>query len=130
MTNDGSMQAYLAAKYMSGPKADAILAHSSSSAPKKKKRKAPHASSTTASGSSMIKDDDLMGWSNHGKDAEDEDDMMTDAVVAEDRAFKKRQRVQEAEGSGWATVRDGERAPSPPVASSPFVLCEDLDTDR
>lgn len=115
MTNN-SMQAYLAAKYMSGPKADAILAHSSSG-PSKKKRKAPQSSSAKASGSSMIKDDDVMGWAENGKAGEDEDDIMTDAVIAEDRGFKKRQRTEGAESSGWAVVREGDREPSPPPAA-------------
>ncbi|TFY53627.1 hypothetical protein EVJ58_g9349 [Rhodofomes roseus] len=88
------MKAYLAAKYMSGPKADAILSRSSASAPKKKKRKAGTAASSKAGSS---KDD------------------VAEAVVAEDRGFKKRQRTDE--GSGWAAVREGEhREESPPLA--------------
>ncbi|KAH9938230.1 Pre-mRNA-splicing factor of RES complex-domain-containing protein [Fomitopsis serialis] len=107
------MQAYLAAKYMSGPKADAIL--SRTSAPKKKKRKAGTAASSKAgsSGASFIKDHDVLGWDSYREADEDE---VADAVVAEDRGFKKRQRMDEA--SGWATVREGEqREESPPPAA-------------
>ena len=45
-------QAYLAAKYMSGPKADAIL----SKVGKKKKRKAPAANAPTPSGGVVVHD--------------------------------------------------------------------------
>ena len=85
------MKAYLAEKYMSGPKADAIL--SKVNPPKKKKRKATAASAST----SFIKDDDLTGWGNVPKDG-DEDEDMADAVVAEDRRFKKRQRTDADSG--------------------------------
>ena len=101
-----SMKAYLAAKYMSGPKADAILARAStsSSSPKKKKRKLASASTT---GTSFIQDDDVAGWGDEAKDAEEDE---TEVVVASDRSFKKRQRADE--NSGWATVRE----PTPPPA--------------
>ena len=95
------MKAYLAAKYMSGPKADAILSRTNDSVPKKKKRKTTHASSTASA--SFIKDDDIAGWDAVPKEPEEDDG--TDLVVASDRGFKKKQR---AEGdSGWATVREG-----------------------
>jgi pre-mRNA-splicing factor CWC26 len=42
-----SMQAYLAEKYMSGPKADAILSRTTQ---KKKKKRKPDLGSTSASG--------------------------------------------------------------------------------
>lgn len=103
------MKAYLAAKYMSGPKADAILARAStsSSVPKKKKRKVA-ASSSTAS-SSFIKDDDLSGWQANIKDPEEDD--AEDAVMeTSDRAFRKRQKTEGS--SGWATVREGEAIPA------------------
>lgn len=95
------MKAYLAAKYMSGPKADAILSRTNDGVPKKKKRKTTHASSTASA--SFIKDDDIAGWDAVPKEPEEDDG--TDLVVASDRGFKKKQR---AEGdSGWATVREG-----------------------
>ena len=64
-----SMKAYLAAKYMSGPKAEAILARTAPSTGKKKKRKVA-SSSTTAS--AMIKDDDIAGWEDIPQEPEDE----------------------------------------------------------
>ncbi|EMD35290.1 hypothetical protein CERSUDRAFT_116091 [Gelatoporia subvermispora B] len=113
------LKAYLAAKYMSGPKADAIL---SRTAPKKKKRKAATGASTSGAGSSMIKDDDILGWDNV---QEQDDDEMSEAIVAEDRAFKKRQRTEE--GGGWATVREGEegRSPSPTPDEQPQVVVQE-----
>ncbi|EGN98599.1 hypothetical protein SERLA73DRAFT_181137 [Serpula lacrymans var. lacrymans S7.3] len=104
------MQAYLAEKYMSGPKADAIL---SRTAPKKKKRK------VEASSKSMLVDEDIAGWGEMRKD--DEEDT-TDAVVASDRSFKKRRAAPKEEGSGWATVRE----PTPPIPADeqPLVVDE------
>ncbi|KDQ58516.1 hypothetical protein JAAARDRAFT_69001 [Jaapia argillacea MUCL 33604] len=93
------MQAYLAAKYMSGPKADAIL---SRTAPKKKKRKTATADSNVAS-SSMIRDDDVLGWDGRQEPEEDDDDPDARAVVDSDRSFKKRR----MEASSWTTVREG-----------------------
>ena len=113
--SDQSMKAYLAAHYMSGPKADAILSHTtaSSGATKKKKRKAGASKTgSSAAGPSFIKDDDVLGWDAIQR-GEDEDEV-ADAVIAEDRAFKKRQRTDE--GSGWATIRGGEREESPLAA--------------
>lgn len=106
-----SMKAYLAAKYMSGPKADAILARTSSAPGKKKKRKA----ATEGASSSIIKDDDIAGWDAVPPEAEDETE---DVVVADDRGFKKRQKMDET--SGWATVR--EPTPPPPADEQPQVV--------
>ena len=94
------MQAYLAEKYMSGPKADAILARTAPK--KKKKRKAEQQAS--GSGSAMIIDTDG-GWGDEGKDEEADD--VAEAVIEKDRGFKKR-RMAAAEGeggSGWTTVQ-------------------------
>ncbi|KAG7089491.1 hypothetical protein E1B28_011171 [Marasmius oreades] len=87
-----SMKAYLAEKYMSGPKADAILAH----ATKKKKRKVTAAK---AGSESFVKDEDT-GW---GDAAMNEDEELKDAVIATDRGFKKR-RVET--GQGWTTIQE------------------------
>jgi pre-mRNA-splicing factor CWC26 len=110
------MQAYLAEKYMSGPKADAILSRATQK--KKKKRKADTA--TTAS--SLLVDDDA-GWGGESSKLDEEEDF-ADAVVAKDRSFKKR-RVDE--GSGWSTVRGGAREESPPIPADeqPTVVVED-----
>ncbi len=112
-----SLKSYLAEKYMSGPKADAIL--SRTNPPKKKKRKTTAAS--TSASSSFIKDDDLAGWGAAPQD--DEDDEMEEAVVAEDRRFKKRQRMDA--DSGWETVREGEggsKTPPPAEDEQPQVV--------
>ena len=63
-------QAYLAAKYMSGPKADAIL--SKVNPPKKKKRKAAATAASTSASASFIKDDDLTGWGAVPRDGDGE----------------------------------------------------------
>ncbi|RPD73468.1 hypothetical protein L226DRAFT_546429 [Lentinus tigrinus ALCF2SS1-7] len=112
-----SLKAYLAEKYMSGPKADAIL--SKVNPPKKKKRKATAASASAST--SLIKDDDLTGWADTPQDAEDDD--MSEAVIAEDRRFKKRQRTDA--DSGWQTVREGEggsQTPPPAEDEQPQVV--------
>ncbi|KAJ3559264.1 hypothetical protein NM688_g449 [Phlebia brevispora] len=110
-----SMKAYLAAKYMSGPKADAILARTSDPTRKKKKRKA---GSSAATGVSIIKDDDVGGWDEVPKEEGDEEE---DVVVASDRGFKKKQRTDE--GSGWATIREG--TPPPAADEQPQVVLEE-----
>ncbi|KAG5636160.1 hypothetical protein H0H81_008941 [Sphagnurus paluster] len=100
-----NLKSYLAEKYMSGPKADAILARTTPL--KKKKRKAP--ASAPVSFLPNLCDDDG-GW---GAQEKEEVDEAAEAVVASDRGFKKR-RVAQAEGSGWATVREGIKQESPP----------------
>ncbi|KAI0642549.1 Pre-mRNA-splicing factor of RES complex-domain-containing protein [Trametes meyenii] len=113
----GNLKAYLAEKYMSGPKADAIL--SKIAPPKKKKRKTATGSASIAS-ASFIKDDDLTGWGNTPQD--DEGDL-EEAVVAEDRRFKKRQRADK--DSGWQTVREGpggSTTPPPEEDEKPQVV--------
>ncbi|KAH7925503.1 hypothetical protein BV22DRAFT_1128998 [Leucogyrophana mollusca] len=97
------MQAYLAEKYMSGPKADAILARA---APKKKKKR-----KAETSAKSMFVDEDA-GW---GEEKRDDEDDTAEAVVAKDRSFKKRRVAPAEEGSGWATLREGVREETPPV---------------
>lgn len=99
-------QSYLAAKYMSGPKADAILARTT--AHKKKKRKVVDAIPSSSHGVSMIVDDDG-GWGNIEKDDNDE---LENAVVDTDRSFKKR--TDRNGESGWATVRESIKTESPP----------------
>ena len=113
------MKAYLAEKYMSGPKADAILARTTA---KKKKRKAatsssnPAASGSGAGPSGFIVDDDA-SWVPPPKD-EDEDDL-DDALVVKDRSFKRRkvddlpppssagQSGTTKSGGGWTTIQEG-----------------------
>lgn len=90
-----NMQRYLAEKYMSGPKADAILARD---APKKKKKRKQGAVSS-GSGSVGIVDEDA-SWAAPVDQNEDEDEV--EAVVASDRTFKKRRRV--ADDGGWVSL--------------------------
>ncbi|KAF5327011.1 hypothetical protein D9619_004886 [Psilocybe cf. subviscida] len=124
-----NLKAYLAEKYMSGPKADAIL---SKAAPlKKKKRKAREASEPQTAGS-MIRDEDG-GWGELPKEDDNEDEM-AGAVVASDRGFKKRKVAagSSAAESSWITVQEGvegmqvkEESPEPDekpmVVDTPFV---------
>jgi pre-mRNA-splicing factor CWC26 len=108
------MQAYLAEKYMSGPKADAII---SRTAPKKKKKRKPDVAPT--GGSATIVDDDA-GWGGAANVMDVEDDDAAEAIVASDRAFKKR-RMELGEGtSGWTTLR--EPTPPPPADEQPVVV--------
>ena len=123
-----SMKAYLAEKYMSGPKADAILARTTGK--KKKRRAGPSTSASTISGSGagpsgFIVDDDS-SWVAPPKDEEEDD--LEDALVVKDRSFKRRKvdpsssrgptKPSGAEGeSGWTTIQEGatrEEDGSPP----------------
>lgn len=112
MSNE-SMKAYLAAKYMSGPKADAIL--SRTTAPVKKKKRKQQEPVPGPSSSALIVDDDA-GWGGARPHGQDDDEDLADAVVEKDRSFKKRKtdgRVKEEE-SGWTTVRAGLDTDQPP----------------
>lgn len=118
-----SMKSYLAEKYMSGPKADAILARAPQ---KKKKRKAKDQLGPAERSISMIKDDDA-GWGDENQSKNDDDDI-TEAVVEKDRGFKKR-KVAAASGSGegssgWTTVRAVEEEP-PTQDEQPILVVED-----
>ena len=110
-----SMQAYLAQKYMTGPKADAILARATPK--KKKKRKAESSTPAAGSSSAMIVDADG-GWGDEGKDDVGDDDV-AEAVVEKDRGFKKR-RVEG--GSNWETIQPGIKEESPPADEQPTVV--------
>ncbi|KAJ7039088.1 Pre-mRNA-splicing factor of RES complex-domain-containing protein [Mycena alexandri] len=102
------MKAYLAEKYMSGPKADAILSRVAPQ--KKKKRKA--APAVTSAPSAFVMDVDG-GW---GDEAKEEMEDVEEAVVATDRSFKKRKVAPTEEGSGWATLQSGIKEETPPPA--------------
>jgi pre-mRNA-splicing factor CWC26 len=108
------MQAYLAERYMAGPKADAIL--SRTAIKKKKKRKLDL---DPTGGASTIMDDDA-GWGGAANVMDVEEDDATEAVVASDRAFKKRRTELGEGGSGWATLR--EPTPPPPADEQPVVV--------
>ena len=123
-----SMKAYLAEKYMSGPKADAILSRAASK--KKKKHKPDDAGSTASSRSAMIVDDDA-GWGDPATPTGLEEDDAAEAVVASDRAFKKRRMEPgggggEAGASGWTTVRE----PTPPPAADEQPVVVETTTEE
>lgn len=113
-----SKQAYLAAKYMSGAKAEAILSRVSSSDTQKKKKKKVFDGASTAS-TSYIKDDDA-GWGgalpSGANDGEEDVIAQGDAIVASDRSFKKRR----TEDGGWETIR----VPTPPSADEQPLVVE------
>ena len=128
-TMSASMKAYLAEKYMSGPKADAILARTTT---KKKKRKAGTSNSagsgSGAGPSGFVVDDDV---SLVAPPKDEEEDDLEDAMVVKDRSFKRRKvdpsRGQSGTtrsgggegGSGWTTIQEGdtrEDGSPPPTA--------------
>ncbi|KAG6862572.1 hypothetical protein C0995_000121 [Termitomyces sp. Mi166 len=112
-----NLQTYLAEKYMSGPKADAILART---APLKKKRKI--AASVPTTSVANLRDEDG-GW---GAEDQEETEDVSEAVVASDRGFKKRRVAASEEGSGWSVVREGlkRESPPPPEDEKPVVVEE------
>jgi pre-mRNA-splicing factor CWC26 len=111
------LKSYLAEKYMSGPKADAILARVG---PQKKKRRKV-TTSTLSAGGAVIRDDDAT-W---GVEEKDEADDLAEAVVASDRGFKKRKVAPKDEGSGWMTLQEGikkEETPPPAADEQPVIV--------
>jgi len=122
-TTMSNLKAYLAEKYMSGPKADAILAKTAPQ--KKKKRKAKEL--TQAVGGVVIRDDDG-GWGD-AKREEEEDEDLAEAVVEKDRGFKKRKVAGSATESNWITIDEGvggmqvkEESPPPAADEQPVVV--------
>lgn len=112
------LKSYLAEKYMSGPKAEAILAKVG---PQKKKKKRKAATSTPTTGGAIIRDEDA-AW---GIEEKDEVDEAAEAVVASDRGFKKRRVAPKDEGSGWTTLQEGikrEESPPPAADEQPVVV--------
>ena len=110
-----NLKTYLAEKYMSGPKADAILSRTAPQ--KKKKRKAQE-----ATGGTMIRDEDAE-WGEMAQ--EDENDDFKEAVVASDRGFKKRKVANASTESSWITVQEGlTTTPPPDDSEQPIVVDE------
>jgi pre-mRNA-splicing factor CWC26 len=107
-----NMKAYLAERYMSGPKAEAILDRV---APKKKKRRTNHSNAATAEGARVLDDD--AGW---GDDRREEVEDLSEAVIEKDRGFKKRNAEK---GSGWTTLQAGdEEDAAEPADEQPMVV--------
>ncbi|KAJ9125880.1 hypothetical protein QFC24_002664 [Naganishia onofrii] len=110
-----NLKAYLAERYMSGAKADAILARSTESGePKRKKRKVRkelQSTSTTiaeGSGIGVVDEDDFGGFRN----AEEEEDGADVPVVAEGvKEFRKKAGgwVRGGDGAAGTRVREDER---------------------
>jgi pre-mRNA-splicing factor CWC26 len=119
-----NLTTYLAEKYMSGPKADAILSRTH---PLKKKKRKTQEATAKPLGGTMIRDEDA-GWGEITQ--EDDNDELKDAVVATDRGFKKRKVANTSTESSWITVQEGlikeENTPPPPdeqpiVVDAPFT---------
>ena len=117
-----NLKAYLAEKYMSGAKADAILAKT---APQKKRRKGKDSTKSVGEGM-MIRDEDG-GW---GDTKREEEEDIAEAVVEKDRGFKKR-RVAGAAESNWITIQEvqgdvemKEESPPPAVDEEPVVVVD------
>ncbi|TEB34596.1 hypothetical protein FA13DRAFT_1753606 [Coprinellus micaceus] len=121
------LKAYLAEKYMSGPKADAILAKNCLT----DQEETEEGHYFWLHGHNGWKQ--RRGWPQESRDVEDEDDFK-DALVASDRGFKKR-KTDKGESS-WVTVQEGAAGPSgvsqedeeptpadeqPQVVAAPFV---------
>jgi pre-mRNA-splicing factor CWC26 len=112
---DPSLQAYLASKYMSGPKADAILARAGGGAggddgKKKKKRKRKDADGTagpSSSGLRLVDDDEASGFKR--EDDEDEEGGGGAVIVdaPEESKFKR---------SKWSSVGGSSSAPGSSTA--------------
>ena len=115
-----NLKSYLAEKYMSGPKADAIL---SRTAPLKKKKRKAQEGTGNPPGGTMIRDEDA-GWGDIAQ--EDDNDDLKEAVVANDRGFKKRKVANATTESSWITVQEGlvkeETTPPPPTDEQPLVV--------
>ncbi|KAI6042513.1 Pre-mRNA-splicing factor of RES complex-domain-containing protein [Pisolithus marmoratus] len=114
------MQAYLAEKYMSGRKAEAILSRTN---PKKTKKKRK-ADSNAPSDPSMFIDEDAGFGDERSRQEQEEALDVAEAVVTSDRKFKKRQSNQD---SSWTTVREGTKEESPPLPADeqPVVVSEE-----
>ncbi|GAA6022232.1 hypothetical protein JCM11491_001674 [Sporobolomyces phaffii] len=122
---NSDLQAYLAAKYMTGAKADAILerADSTTTTKRRKKRKVdPAAPVASASGSGSgaglrVADEDDLGWAQNDQD---DDDDSSKPVVEERRGHFK---AKSGPSSTWSTIRESDpsleparKSPTPPEA--------------
>ncbi len=93
---DPKLQAYLAQHYLSGPKADAILARQDG-ADGKKRRKKRKVDDSAATGGGLLIKDDLESWKQSVRALdEDEDDESGRQVVQEDAEAKRQARFKKA----------------------------------
>ncbi|GAA5981660.1 hypothetical protein JCM10908_004555 [Rhodotorula pacifica] len=118
------LQAYLASKYMSGPKADAIL-EGDDSKRRKKKRKVHGEAASTSSGAGLVIADEDGAFG-----AQEQDEEEYKPVVEERRGHFK----AKAKADSWATVRDADpslrpKSPTPePEDEAPAVAGMTVDT--
>jgi pre-mRNA-splicing factor CWC26 len=89
---DPNLQAYLAAKYLSGPRAEAILARhgGEDGVKKKKKRKREATDPSAASGSGLVIRDELESWKRSAQGDDEDDLLLGDAHVVEADAESSR----------------------------------------
>ncbi|KAJ1031902.1 hypothetical protein NDA13_002286 [Ustilago tritici] len=91
---DPNLQSYIASHYLSGPKADAILARSSDGKLKRKKKK-PKIEPTDASSIGIVIKDDADSWKvTFGEDEDEDEDGLTRQIVNQadggpSKAFRK-----------------------------------------
>ncbi|GAA5870714.1 hypothetical protein JCM3774_001732 [Rhodotorula dairenensis] len=118
------LQAYLASKYMSGPKADAILDRDDSKRRKKKRKVHGEAASTSSGAGLVIADEDgAFG-------AQEQEEEEYKPVVEERRGHFK----AKAKADSWATIRDADpelrpKSPTPePEDEAPAVAGMTVDT--
>lgn len=88
---DPNLQSYLAAHYLSGPKADAILARTSADGKVKRKKKKPRTDDSSSSG--LVFKDDSDSWNTLPAADEDEDGLTPQVVgsasAGPSKAFRK-----------------------------------------
>lgn len=113
--SDPNLKAYLASKYLSGPKADAILSKLDSNGKKKrKKRKDGPSTEQSASGSGLKIADDSDSWKRKN-DSEDEEDGRPQVEKIKESKFKKAKVDHlDLEGNRLQVFEDSERQRPPP----------------
>ncbi|CAD6950664.1 unnamed protein product [Tilletia laevis] len=107
---DPALQAYLASKYLSGPKADAILARAGDDQHKKKKKKRKHddlnASSNGGGGLKLLDEDEVRGGA--GGSSRDDAEDLVDAQVVDGPKQSKFSRSAFTQLSGGIAVKKEE----------------------
>lgn len=115
---DPKLQAYLASKYLSGPKAEAMLARSGEPVKKKKKKRKADAD---AGANGLVLKDDEDAWKASPEDEDDEDGFGPQIVQSKSQegGFKKAKlsSIREGEGSRTPQPEEGKpKDPTPPPA--------------
>lgn len=110
---DPNLQSYIASHYLSGPKADAILARSSDGKLKRKKKKPKTNETSSFSTSGLVIKDDTDSWAvAPGEDEDEDEDGFTPQIVnqAEGGPRKAFRRI----GSSSKAVKDNAMGPEDP----------------